>query len=342
MTPVCALSVSHVDHQRALLWLRWAEWLSQGIEFDLSREEFVIMVTHRVPGDTIAQMESICRNSRTFFKTTIIRMADEDERGYPGSASFGFVRTLEACAKHHPGRPVLFLEPDTVPTRRSWFHELAVDFAARAKPVMGVLVRSTPDAVNKHGFPAWHITGNAIYPADALTRYKSLYDCLRADMSLSPWGNAGWPWDLFAAHDLLPDAAETDLIHQIWLGDPWTEDNAKRIKPNACLVHRSKDGSLIYVIAEKTEPDFLRTLPPPSARFMLTGSTPKFKPVDGIEIAFTACTRAANGSLLSVFKPETLRSEVLLRSFCGQKGLQEIPQDDYEKLIAQSHSFKRR
>ncbi len=342
MNPVCALAVCHKDEQRAVLWLRWAIWLSDCEEFLLDREHLVIVVTHRVSQQTVGLMEELCRKARTFFNVTITKPADEDERGYPGSSSHLFVRTLEACAKHHPGRPVLFLEPDTVPTRRSWFHELSDDYSSRAKPVMGVLVRSTVEAVDRFGFAAWHVTGNAIYPADALTRYPSLRDCIRPDVADGPWGKAGHAWDLFCAHELVPDAAETDLIHQIWFGDPWLSENVKRIRPNACLVHRSKDGSLIYVIAEKTEPDFLRTLPPPSSRFMLTGSNGKFKPIEGVVVSFTPCARAISGGLISVFKPETLQAESLMRSFVGKHGLQEISQADYEKLLAQSATFRAR
>lgn len=334
---ICALAFHARDADAALLWCEWTAHLSRTCPVDAER--LVIVPSRNVPPEVVQRIADICRATPTYFAVTIRRPHDEDEAGYPGSASHMFCRTLEICADEHPGKAVLFCEPDTVALRASWFHELKQDYRSRTRRFVGLFVKSTQQAVEEFGFPTYHMTGNAIYPANALDLAPSIRTCLTAPRNLSPWGDKGQSFDLFCAHEIMPEAEETPLIQQIWKSDPWNADNLSRLNPRAALFHQSKDASLLFCLAERHHPDFLAKLPPPARRFSLVTSKPTVT-IGRQTFRFTPCARDPGGRLHSVYAPKNRREELALVANCGSLGLSEITPEEFAALLVQSLKFR--
>lgn len=144
---ILAMGVSHRDVELACLWLRWVGFLDrQGA----ARGHLLVVYTKRVdPG----RLQAAARGMK---QLNIVSCPDEDESGYPRSASHLFLRTLEGAEKLFPGHAVLWCEPDTVPLRAGWAAELATEYQTCGRPFMGMRVGTTHP----------HLSGNAIYPAN--------------------------------------------------------------------------------------------------------------------------------------------------------------------------------
>src|SRR5690606_27235725 len=195
------------------------------------------------------------------------------------------------------------------------------------------LIPSTRGAIDRYGFPEYHGMGNMVYAprmADHVPSFKTLLDW---DRSMSPWKGLTPAWDLALAHEIVPLAAETDLLGQEWNGDPWTTANLKRLPRGCALGHRSKDGSLIYALAERDYPEFFDTLPAPTRKFMHVGSQPVV--IHGKRIEFTLCTRDPGGRRYSVYAPKTAREEYVLSSSVGKLGVVEITDEEFEQMMRQ-------
>lgn len=334
MKPIIALAVSHKDVQQAKLWLRWAGYLSS--LHSLESVPLVVAVTRSISRVDQDDLAAILRAWPKLGQPTIVRLPDEDERGYPGSASHLFARTLQLCAKHHPKRPILFCEADTAPMSPDWYDRIAADYARLGQPFMGRLIPSTREAVDRWGMPEVHLTGNALYPADALTRAPSILQCLGpTDATNCPWGKGGWAWDLFCAHEIVPETAETNLIQQVWHGDPWTVNNLSRLTPDCALAHRSKNGSLIYALAERDHPDFFNTLPKPTRYFSLTSNKPRIE-LAGHTFSFAPILRDTGARIISLWEPTNARDEAILLAHVGTAGLLEITPDEARQLRKQA------
>lgn len=160
---------------------------------------------------------------------------DEREDGYPLSASHLFLRALEHCETAHPGEPIMWLEPDTLPLRPNWRDEIAAEYATCGKPFMGQIER-------QHG-PA-HLIGCSVYPADWRARAPLLASVLTAPDIF--WGKGlGQAFDTWGAPETVPQAAEAKTIQQVWrpplpITGEWLRRN---VRPDVALFHQHKDGS---------------------------------------------------------------------------------------------------
>jgi hypothetical protein len=331
------LGVSHVDKDQAMLWLRWAAYLSSLPGGDVSDLWLMIVCTRRVGIEWWREAKSVIDAHPTFFCVTTQVLSDEDERGYPGSASHLFVRAMQCCERSLPGHPKMYCEPDTAPMRPSWARELAAEYQDKGSPFLGVLVASTHEATETFGYPPYHVTGNAIYPAEVFKHAPSLLKVLNAVRdNRCPWRDKGYAWDLFSAHEIVPLTVETKLIQQIWRPDPFDVGKVIRlIMPDTVFFHQSKDGSLIAALASRGHQAFLDSLPPPEHVFCLVGSDTQVK-VGGRSYVFTPCFRDPGGRRYSVLKPVTKMEEVALLRIAGTRGVSVISHDEYRALLAQA------
>jgi len=328
------LAVSHADVAAAKLWLRWATFLSWQKDGDVSGMRLLVTTTKRVPEEDVAELKAIIHGNRKFFKTDVRWIYDEDERGYPGSSSHLFCRSLELFNRLNPGHAMMFCEADTVPIRPAWAGELAADYAARKKPFVGVHIASTADAVDKFGMPPIHLTGVAMYPPNALKLAFSIEQCLSAKVENCPWAEKGWAWDLFCAHEIVPESEQTDRIQQIWRSDPWTPALLHRLSPRASLFHQSKDGTLIVSLAMRDHPKFLESLPAPSRCYMLDSGASEVQIGDHV-FKFRKAARVA-GKLTCIFKPKLAFEDVLIGALAGRRGVIAISAAEFDQLSAQA------
>src|SRR5690606_29211431 len=100
----------------------------------------VVAFTRKVRAASVEAMVRIAQTEPTFFGVTLARLPDAMEIGYPGACSHLFVRSMETCATHHPGSPVLFCEPDTAPMGPDWFHRIEAEYIRHGEPHMGEFV----------------------------------------------------------------------------------------------------------------------------------------------------------------------------------------------------------
>jgi hypothetical protein len=131
-------------------------------------------------------------------------------------------------------RPWLWVETDSIPTRAGWLDLLWAEYQKGGKPFGGHLNRET-NVFN----------GVCIYPAD-IPRYSTR--CMTATLldGKQP------PWDVYASKQVVKHLhVMNDLMQHDWFvnGRPATFPDAesvnKIIRPNVCLYHRNKDGTLI-------------------------------------------------------------------------------------------------
>lgn len=174
---------------------------------------------------------------KVFPKTEMVRPLKEDLRGWPASCNtmfvtgYDYVRLTKKC-------PYLWLEADSIPLRPGWLDELEFEYSKCGKPFMGCIYDN----------PYEHLTGVAVYPPNIEKFNPAIV-------------NAGTEcFDLVEAKRTIPHSHHTELYHHEW-GDPdaWTFPNIKsldRIKPEAVLFHRNKDGTLIQRLREKRNNSF--------------------------------------------------------------------------------------
>ena len=332
-----ALAVSHRDVDAAMLWLRWASWLSGCADGDVSRVRLLVMLSMRVPAAVRWEIVRLASARPSFFDTTVATCVDELEIGYPGAASHLFCRTIEKRDELWPDHSLMFCEADTVPLRPTWAAEIAEDYASRSAPFVGVHIPSTRDAVERYGMPSIHLTGNAIYPPNALLLAPSIRQCLAARLDNGPWAEKGWAWDLFCAHEIVPESEETGVIQQIWQSDPWTPASLGRLNRAAAIFHQSKDGSLIYCLAHRDYPEFLESLPDARAAFVSeAGHRLIWFGDHSIEMS-PVCIIA--GRVWTAAMVNSPLDAALMRSRVG-RGVVEIPVDEYHQLMSQRSAYR--
>lgn len=330
------LAVSHVDVESAKLWLRWATYLSTQSGGKVTDLKLLVMLTKRVSArDELAMQREIDAHARTFFDAVILRCPDEDERGYPGSSSHLFCRSLQAFNELLSGFAMMFCEADSAPTRATWARELCAEYQRHSAPFIGLHIPSTDYAVSWYGMPAVHLTGNAMYPPNAIKLAPTIESCLVARTDNCPWGEKGWAWDLFCAHEIIPLSEQTTKIQQIWRSDPWSTTNLNRLSRDAALFHQSKDGSFIASVALRDHPKFIANLPVSGHCFMLeTGQTSMV--IGDRTIQFIRAARGIGGRWLCICHPTDPIDDMLLNAHAGRAGLSRITPAEYSVLAAQA------
>ena len=162
--------------------------------------------------------------------------------------------------------PFLFWEPDAVPIRKRWAHDIWDTYQSCGQPFMGHIVHGAfePKLLHLNGVTAYppephvpskHLNGVAVYPPDLHT-YSTA-------MMIPPVGLA---WDVAGADGCVQNAHHSDLITNVWEIDGWNKIvDSGGIVPSfptqqvvddvvdfsAALFHRTKDCSLVQRLRER-------------------------------------------------------------------------------------------
>lgn len=320
--PVFALAYCHRDADAAARWLAWVAFLAAEKEPTV-RHDLVVMRTRRMAGAKIEQLVPGVR-------VTHAVCPDEDERGYPGSATHLFIRTLEFCNARFPGRPVMFMESDTVAMRPGWMDEIAAEYADCGKPFMGFHVDNSTCP---------HMTGCGVYPANWRALSPILAGILEAPRDSAIFGkDKGQAWDIYAASEVEPQMARSRTIQQIWRPGFWLNSTTlNRIAGETAFFHQDKEGSLIRLLSrERFGRRFIWRRPEGVVRYFMLESPQTFLVDGGERVAeFTKIARSPSG-YLSILKVEDPDLACLLHACTGTRGLTEVCEGEYQALLKQA------
>jgi len=251
---VVAIGISHKDAALAELWLKWVSFLCMQPGGDNHKTTLLVVGTQRVTDDQWLSLRSAMIPSDGMFKVVGSILSEEQEAGYPISASHLFLRTMEYCETEFPGHPVLWVEADAIPTRPSWVTEIQEEYTAAGKPFLGAIEKAAPP----------HMPGVAVYPPNWRELAPKLANVLLAP-DTPQWGNGrGQAFDVYAADQILPHAAVAKTIQQIWRPQPFDSRKLILVQPDTALFHQSKDGTLIATLARAKYPDFQERIETPT------------------------------------------------------------------------------
>ncbi len=171
--------------------------------------------------------------AKTMFETVEeFTPKDQHEHGWPQACNHQFVRVAEMMKPK--GFPWFFLEADAVVLNVDFLDVLEQDYYHKAKPILGRFVQISDEGTK-------HVTGISVYPPDALSVIG------RINVS-------GEAWDYQCRDRILPQAADTRYIQQIWQRPPFkTLLELKDIEPDARIFHQCKDGSLYKLLRQNRD-----------------------------------------------------------------------------------------
>jgi len=234
---LCCLPVYAGDYDRLLNNLRWVRQLGRCPNHDA-----VIVADAGMEARLVFSLKQEAEKS---FKSVEITTTEESVSGWPQGANFLFLAAARFAEKRNDSW--LFLEPDCVPLKPGWLSSIQIHYQVNGSRYMGALVPCSDPRL-----PSVHLSGCAVYPASA---YSEIGKEIEA--------NPDKAFDLSNAPIVVPQAANSDLFHQLWgqLNDPpiFAERRVPGtgtfdldfLNPKACLFHRSKDGSLIDLLRKR-------------------------------------------------------------------------------------------
>jgi hypothetical protein len=183
----------------------------------------------------------------------------ECELGWPQSANHLWARTVRHLQRTGNQDPWYWFEADNTPIREDWLDAVETEYNQAAKPFLGavqptrMLDRNTGEFVKVDGE---HVIGTCVYPAD-FSRRSLLWSYTRIDAAPDVE-----PFDVYLRHEMRPNTAVSQLIHNNWRTKNYEIDADGRIycdpiddlsvygpvPTNAAVVHGCKDGSLIEAL----------------------------------------------------------------------------------------------
>lgn len=168
---------------------------------------------------------------------------------WPNPQNYAFQTICWQIINKHK-QPFLFWEPDAVPIRSRWLHDIDRDYKACGKAFMGHIVHG---AIKANSI---HLNGVAVYP-------PNLHEYSTAIMIPPP----GTAWDVAGSFDgVVQNARHSHLIMNVWEIDaknrPVTHGGIVPSFPSqevvdavvdfeASLFHRNKDLSLVDRLRER-------------------------------------------------------------------------------------------
>lgn len=253
--------VSRVDHQ---LLPRFCELIN--FHGACRGQHLTFVYTNDVPPQAIQES-----------KASISGLFDQvDERASPIIGKgwpLGSNQLFRDCAKFaiHKRLPWMFLELDSVPLRKGWALELDAEHAKGGKrftgcivPTRGFMTNQAGEKIATTGDP--HMVGFGIYPPDyCMTSVKLPF----IDRQYN-WTQAGLePFDIQLRYEITPHAHHTDLIQHNLRTQNYrvengqivcdnvlaSQDYAKPVDPQACILHGIKDFSLHGLILSGVCPE---------------------------------------------------------------------------------------
>lgn len=318
---ICALGISHRDAHMAESWLRWASYLASQPNGSQANDTLLISGTKKITEKQWASLRASLVKSPGIFRYGGYVLEDENEKGYPISASHLFLRTMEFCEKNFPGSPVLWVEADSVPMRPGWFSEIEAEYASCGKPFLGALEAPTT-------MP--HMPGVAVYPPNWRQLSPKLANVLSAP-DIRNWGpGKGQAFDTYAADQVVPQMAVAKTIQQIWRPPQFTAATMSKIGPETALFHQCKTGKLIELIAAQGYPDYTMNIGKPSKVFGARGHFNRFKiGHESFDVAYRI--PRVPGGWWSVIKPSSGIEERKLISWLQPGVLEEVDEEQLKK-----------
>lgn len=223
------LVVSAFCHREIVQELNLLRWMGELDDY-MPQHQCAMIASSQVPPSAANETVRAARN--VFGTATLVHQRVADERGWPQSCNSLF----RVGVQHAKGRSFLWVEPDLVPLRAGWLDEIEEEYEACGKPFMGYTPRK----------PLLHLTGCAVYPPN-IEAYNP--QALRADAVA---------WDATAPELTLPHVYCSTLFQHEW-GDHEknkaptfrTQRSLRIIRPEAVVLHRNKDQTLIKRLRER-------------------------------------------------------------------------------------------
>lgn len=227
--PVCA-----GDIDLALLHARWLANLGYAGEIAM------ISADPQTPHQKVMELQVFLR--KVFTEVQRFSYPSPPVPGWPAACNWAFQSTAHHMYAHFEN-PWLWLEADAVVLKGGWLAALQAEYERGGKSFMGPVVQY-------HG----HFNGGAIYPSDTP---KRMPEGMKATMQA---------WDYVSRFETKHDVHDGVKLMAHW----WGIENGKpsptggpaptgitaeffdaNINPEAVIVHRIKDGSLIRVLEQR-------------------------------------------------------------------------------------------
>jgi hypothetical protein len=223
---------------------------------NLERHRLLMVGAYNTFADAAALKEQL---APLFASAELYVPESECEIGWPQSANHLWARTVRHLQRTGNQEPWYWFEADNTPIREDWLDAVETEYNQAAKPFLGavqptrMLDRNTGEFVKVDGE---HVIGTCVYPAD-FSKRSLLWSYTRIDAAPDVE-----PFDVYLRHEMRPNTAVSQLIHNNWRTKNYEIDSDGRIycdpiddlsvygpvPTNAAVVHGCKDGSLIEAL----------------------------------------------------------------------------------------------
>lgn len=231
---IVVFSSSHKDYAGTVKLLEWCRELGR-----YDRHHALIVAANTLEMAQVSKLDQLAKDC-AFSKVISIRLRQEDNRGWPYAPNKMFQQAVEWIEQY--GRAAfVWVESDAVPLKPGWVDTIEAEYLKQGRPFMGTIFEWV--SATKY-LP--HLNGNAVYPQNL----RQLNPYVMAATQL--------PWDCTRPDLTLPRTFRSQLFQHDW-GDRVTnvpptfpdKDSLKRIRSDAVLFHRCKDGTLIDRLREE-------------------------------------------------------------------------------------------
>lgn len=233
---LATFSVCRKDSRLLIDLLNWIEVLGP------QRDHVALLVCDAAtPFDDVIEARTIADR---IFKGTEVITNDVSVDGWVEGPKSLFLTAAQWAQNN--GVPFLQIDSDAIPLKAGWLDEIDAAYKACGKPYMGHLFKS-----EQEGLPPMLMSPIAVYPP---TAYAELKDIVSKPLH---------HWDVEMAPVVVPQCADTGLIHHIFgeMDNPPTfAEKAvfgtavfqpEQIKKSAVIFHRNKDGTLIDLLRQR-------------------------------------------------------------------------------------------
>lgn len=275
---IVVLPVCKPDFHLAVKWIKWVRLMAECA--DGITHPIIVWCARSLDESHINRMHGVIRGADNIEIRVNPEYYEHPELGYAAMANQMFVRALEMAEQAFPDSPVLWCEPDAIPTNPFWIQQIEEEYIWAKKPFMGDF--HAPGLIP-------HMTGNAVYPPN----WRELAPSIAA----LPGENPQQGWDTQCVKDTLPQSHHSFRIQQEWMAPKFTEKNIGLIHPETALFHRDKTSTLIDVLCARLHAPKIELEAPASpaspvqprfSRPGVVGNSPN------VEIMIVSCKRDAD------------------------------------------------
>jgi len=230
----------------------------------LENEVVIVFPSPSVFSDAVEatqQLSDICK------RFEVVSIDIEPDGGWPRACNIHFSAVWQKLDAMGNKEPVLWLEPDALPSKYGWPKFWNTDYNRTGKDYKGHL-RLTSE-VTSPPQDGKHMVGVGMYPGN-FTSTNRMWNVIRNDM----------PFDIWLRWNIAPKCNDTQHLQHLPKSEKFTVEDGKIkglqdgkdvfVSPQALIVHGCKDGSLakcLLEVGEVTQGDFKPTydLPEPEA-----------------------------------------------------------------------------